>query len=395
MIAARLLDVLLVLSLLVVIGEGVRNGIARSLGAILGVVAGGVAAFLLIPVIAAIVPDPFWRVTVVVAAAVLLLVGGQALGRLIGRAIRRRGPEELGGGSRIAGGAVNGVVAALTLALVAGAVSALGVPLLSQAISGSVVLRAIDTVTPEPVDAALSRVRAAVLEEGLPAIGDALGGVAGSPGVPDDVPTNTDPLMTASRSVVRIGGTAYACGQNQTGTGFVVAADRVVTNAHVVAGVDQPVIETPNGQSLEGRVVYIDPVDDLAIIAVDGLEAPPLALADELPVGADAVVEGYPYGGPFTTGAAEVLAVSTERLPDIYGTTHAEREVYTLAAIVQPGNSGGPLLSPDGEVAGVVFARSATDDELGYAMTNQELSPVVVAAAGLDATVSSGDCVRG
>lgn len=394
MIASRLLDLLLVLTLLVFIGEGIRNGIARSLGATLGVIAGGALAFVAIPLLAAAVPDPFWRVAVIVAVSVALLVGGQSLGGRIGRGIRDRGREEIGFGSRLAGGAANGVVAALTLALVAGGVSSLGVPLFSQAISGSYVVRAIDTLTPAPVDALLARVRSAVLEQGLPAIGEALGGIVDSPGIPD-VPTDTDPLTAAAQSVVRIGGTAFACGQNQTGTGFVVAPDRIVTNAHVVAGVDQPIVEAPNGQTLEGRVVYLDPIDDLAIVAVDGLAATALALSPELAVGTDAVVEGYPYGGPFMRGAAEVLAVSTEGIPDIYGGPRNPREVYTLAAVVQPGNSGGPLLATDGRVAGVVFARSADDPELGYAMTNAELEPVASAASGLSAPVSSGSCVRG
>jgi hypothetical protein len=300
----------------------------------------------------------------------------------------------VGFGSRLAGGAANGIIAALTLSLVAGGVGSMGVPLFSQAISNSYVIRAIDTVTPAPVDAMLARIRAAVLEDGLPAIAGSLGGVVTSPGIPD-VPTDTDPLAVAAQSVVRIGGTAYACGQNQTGSGFVVAPDRIVTNAHVVAGVDVPVVEAPNGQTLDGRVVYLDPIDDLAVVAVDGLAVTPLRLADDLAVGADAVVDGYPYGGPFTTGAAEVLAVSTEGIPDIYDTSRNDRAVYTIAALVQPGNSGGPLLATDGRVAGVVFARNADDPELGYAMTNAELQPVASAAPGLSAPVSSGSCVQG
>jgi len=396
MIAERLLDVLLALVLLVFIGEGVRNGLARSLGAILGVVAGGAVAFLAIPLLSAAVPDPFWRIAVIVAVSLVLLFGGHALGARIGRGIRDRDPDRdgPGGASRLAGGLANGVIAALSFSLVAGGVGAMGVPLFSQAISGSYVLRAIDSVTPAPLDAALSRLRAAVLEEGLPVIGDALGGVVDSPGVPD-VPTDTDPLTAAAQSVVRIGGTAFACGQNQTGTGFVVATDRIVTNAHVVAGVDQPIVEAPGGQTLEGRVVYLDTVDDLAVVAVDGLRSPPLALSPVLAVGDRGAIEGYPFGGPFTTGAAEVLAVSTELIPDIYGSSRSPREIYTLAAVVQPGNSGGPLLTTDGRVAGVVFARSADDPELGYAMTTTELQPVATAAAGLDDRVSSGSCVRG
>lgn len=394
MLAANLLDVLLVLGLLVVIGEGVRHGVARSLGGILGLIGGGVVAFLAVPVLAALVPDRTWRIGVIVVASLLLLIGGHALGRRIGGAIDDRDEEGPGAASRLIGGLMNGVIGALTLALVAGGVASLGVPLVSQAVANSLVLRTIDAITPPPLDALLARARAAILEEGLPSIGEALGGVVDSPGIPD-LAAPTDGLGAAAQSVVRIGGTAYACGQNQTGTGFVVADDRVVTNAHVVAGVDQPIVEAPNGQTLEGRVVYLDPDDDLAILAVDGLDAAALALSGALAVGDDAVVDGYPYGGPFTTGAARVLAVSTEQLADIYGDSGDTREIYTLAASVQPGNSGGPLLTTEGLVAGVVFARNADDPELGYAMTNTELAPVVAAAPGLDAAISAGSCVRG
>lgn len=394
MIPARLLDLLLVLMLLVYLGEGFRNGFARSIGAVLGVIGGGIAAFLAVPLVAAWVPQPMWRVVFTLAVAVLLLAGGHAAGAAIGRGIRGRSPERLGTGSRITGALANGVIAALVMSLVAGSVSALGIPLVTQAISGSAVLRTIDAATPGAIDSALARIRAAVLEEGLPAIAEALGGVTQSPGVPD-VLTQTDALAVAAQSVVRIGGTAYACGQNQTGTGFVVSTGRVVTNAHVVAGVDAPIVEAPNGQALEGRIVYLDPVDDLAVVAVDGLTAPPLELSPPLAVGASAVVQGYPHGGPFTSGAAQVLAVSSESIPDIYGSSRQSREVYSLAAVVQPGNSGGPLVTTEGDVAGVVFARSATDSELGYAMTNTELSPVAAAAAGLDAPVWAGSCIRG
>ena len=85
--------------------------------------------------------------------------------------------------------------------------------------------------------------------------------------------------------------------------------------------------------------------------------------------------------------------MSSERLRDIYGDSTSEREVYTLAAEINPGNSGGPLLALDGEVAGVVFAKSADSSQLGYAMTNTELAPVVDVAPELSAAVSSGSCI--
>lgn len=395
MIAERLLDVLLVLLFLVYLGEGWRNGFARSISTIAGIVAGGVAAFFLIPVVAQLVPQPFWRTTITVAIAIGLLIGGHAAGNAIGRAIRGRLKESaLSVPDRLFGALANLVISALVTALIAGSVGALGIPLLSTAISRSWVLKGIETITPPPVDAALAQVRAVVLEEGLPTIGEALGGVTTSPGVPN-VDTTTDALDTAAASVVRITGNAYACGQSQSGTGFVVARDRIVTNAHVVAGVPEPVVEAPNGQALDGRVVYFDPDDDLAVIAVAGLDAAPLDVAGTLASGDDAVIDGYPFGGPFSSGPAQVLAVSTEQIDDIYGTTTSDREVYSLAAHVNPGNSGGPLLTTGGDVAGVVFARSSTDDDLGYAMTNTELRPVVDRAAALSTPITPGTCVRG
>jgi S1-C subfamily serine protease len=395
MIAARLLDVLLILLLLVYLGEGWRNGLIRSLSTILGIIAGGIVAFFAIPLIAQIIPEPFWRTAITVSVAVALLIGGHAAGNAIGRAIRGRLDETpLSGVDRLLGALANVIASALVTVLIAGSVGALGIPFLSTAISGSWVVRGIETLTPAPVDAGLAQLRSFVLNEGLPSIGEALGGITDSPGVPD-VDTGTDALAMAAQSVVRINGNAYACGQSQSGSGFVVAPDRIVTNAHVVAGVPEPVVEAPNGQALDGRVVYFDPDVDLAVIAVQGLQVAPLDLSGPLAVGDDGVIDGYPFGGPFTTGPARVLAVSTEQLADIYGSRTSAREVYSLAAQVNPGNSGGPLLTTDGDVAGVVFARSASDDSLGYAMTNTELAPVAQAAASLNTAIQPGSCIRG
>jgi S1-C subfamily serine protease len=392
MLAARLLDVLLVLVLLVYLGEGVRNGFVRSLSAILGIIAGGAAAFFLIPVVAGIVPDPFWRTFLVVACSAALLLGGHAIGAAVGRAIR--GPRRhLNPIDRFFGGVANLLVAGLVVALIAGGIGSLGNPLLSRAVGGSVVLRGISALTPEPVEAALAQLRSTVLSEGLPSLPDP-GGVTAPPSAPTGR-TDTTALQRSARSVVRISGTAYACGQNQSGSGFVVASGRVVTNAHVVAGVSQPVVEAPDGQAIEASIVYFDPKHDLAVLSVRGLAVDPIPMGDVLGVGDAAVVDGYPYGGPFTTGAARVLAVTNSSIDDIGDSGQTVREIYSLAADVEPGNSGGPLLATDGRVAGVVFARSADQAHLGYAMTDDELAPVVRRAPALTAPVSSGACTRG
>jgi S1-C subfamily serine protease len=278
--------------------------------------------------------------------------------------------------------------------MVASGVGSLGVPFLTGPLADSAVLRTIGALTPGPVKSAMAQLRSLVIEDGIPRITEALGG----PGTPPDVPevdTGVDALQKAARSVVRISGNAYACGQSQTGSGFVVAPGRVLTNAHVVSGVDQPVVETPQDGTATARVVYFDPIDDLAVLAVDGLGTPAMGVAGTLPPTSPAVVDGYPLGGPFTSEGAAVMSVETFDVADIYGDSESPRNVYTLAANVQQGNSGGPLLTTTGSVVGLVFAKSADTANVGYAMTMEELAPVLARAPALSDTVSPGSCVRG
>ena len=249
----------------------------------------------------------------------------------------------------------------------------------------------INAVAPDPVEAWLAQVRAFVVDRGIPTITGALG--TGTPVIPR-IDTGSASLDAAAASVVRITGNAYACGVAQSGSGFVIADDRVMTNAHVVAGVTEPVVESVDGQVLAGTVIYFDAVDDLAVILVPGLTAGPLPLAGELTTGSDAAIQGYPFGGPFTTLPADVMRISVSPVRDIYDDTSAPREVFTLAAQVREGNSGGPLLTLDGEVAGVVFARDGADDQVGYAMTRTEYEPVVELASGLEQSVSTGACLN-
>lgn len=385
------LDVILVVVLIGYIAYGIRSGLSRSIFVIMGLIVGIIAALLFTPIVTAWVPYAIARPFVTVIVALGLVVLGHALGRAIGRAVRGGvAKSALSGFDRLLGGIVTGVVAALVASMVAFSVGQLGVPMLSRAIAGSTVLSTIHALTPAPVEAFIAQVRGALVEGSQPIITDAFGG--NPPTIPQ-IDTGSPALNTAAQSVVRITGNAYECGQAQSGSGFVVSDDRVITNAHVVAGVTEPVIEAPNGEALVGRVVYFDPIDDLAVIAVPELSAPPLPRAETLPVGSDAAVQGYPHGGPFVSGGARVEAVATTGIQDIYGTSSSPREVYTLAADVRQGNSGGPLLSLDGELAGVVFARSADASTVGYAMTMTEVEPVAVAAAAMLDAVPSGACV--
>ena len=395
MLETWLFDIALIGILVAYAIYGYRNGFVYAIAGFLGLLLGAVLAFFLVPVIANWVPDSGWRIVVVLLVGVGLMIGGHsagvALGAVLARTLKKRALRVV---DRVLGSVVNLVAAALVLSLLGSSVAAFGIPVLSRVVASSNVLRAINTITPDPVESFIAQVRSTLVQDGLPAITEALGGIVNAPTLPD-FDTGSPALDAAAQSVVRITGTAPACGQSQAGSGFVVAENRVVTNAHVVAGVTEPVIETPGGQVIGGTVVYFDPIDDLAVIAVPGLSAPPLALADTVPDGTDGVIDGYPFGGPFVTAAAEVLSVDTARVADIYNRTQNDREVYTLATTVNEGDSGGPFLTLEGQVTGVVFAKAANTANIGYAMTMAELDPVAAQAAGLTTPVDSGTCNRG
>ncbi len=387
-----ILDIVLLLILLSYLVSGLRKGFVVTLGGIVGIVAGAVAAFFAIPLVSQWVPDSGWRLTAAIAVAVLLVVLGHALGSGIGAGIRRRMDfPPLRPVDRVLGGAMNLAVTALVISMLAFSLGTMGVPFISQQIAGSKVIAAIEHLTPNPVKAWAAQVRSAVVADGIPLVLDPQAPRKPAP-IPD-TSTDTPALNEASASVLRIAGTAFQCGQNQTGSGFAVAPNRVMTNAHVVAGVNEPVVEIPDGRVLPGRVVFFDAVRDLAVLAVDDLNVRPLPLGGELSEGDFAAFQGYPAGGPFQSNPATIQGRSQVLVQNIYGADPSSLQVYTLAADVKQGNSGGPLLDADGNVAGVVFAKSTQNVPVGYALTLEEVKPVVDAASGYQETISAGQCV--
>ncbi|MFJ5698614.1 MarP family serine protease [Arthrobacter sp. NPDC093139] len=393
MFGLTVLDLALILTLLSYLIYGLRNGFLVTVGGIAGFAAGAVAAFLSVPVVSDLVEDSSWRLTAIIATAIVLVVLGNALGTTIGRSIRSAVRlKPLRAVDRMVGGAVNVVVAALVMSMLAFSIGALGVPFVSQQLADSRVIRFIDGMTPNPVKATMAQLRSAVIGDRIPRLIEGIGQPQRVP-VPD-ASTDTPALNRAAGSVLKIAGTAFQCGQNQTGTGFVVSPGRVVTNAHVVAGVSQPVVEVPGGGAMPGRVVYFDGKRDLAVLAVDGLPSAALPLSPDLPAGTAAAFAGYPHGGPFQSKPATVQGISTVLVPDIYGDNPVPDEVYKLAGDIQPGNSGGPLLTAGGAVAGVIFAKTTSDAALGFAIPMIDLRPVAAQAPELTNAVSSGQCIQ-
>lgn len=209
---------------------------------------------------------------------------------------------------------------------------------------------------------------------------------------PDAALASDAAVVDAAHSVVKVTSTAHSCLTIMTGSGFVVAKDRVMTNAHVVAGADGVTVSV-DGQELDAAVVTYDPHADISILEVPGLQPPPLDFAHDVAWrGTDAVVIGYPGGGPLVAYPARVREVIEISGPDIYRTTIVSREVYTIRGTVRRGDSGGPLIDRDGRVLGMNFAAAVDDPETGFVLTTKQVYPHAVSAAATE-PVPTGACV--
>jgi len=209
---------------------------------------------------------------------------------------------------------------------------------------------------------------------------------------PDAAVAASAPVQRARPSVLKVTGQAPSCRRSTEGSGFVFAPERVVTNAHVVAGVERPFVEVGQ-RRLPATVVLYDPDRDLAVLRVPGLSRPALAFSSAPADPADdAVVLGYPLDGPFRADPARIIERLRARGADIYGDDLVTREIYTVRGLVRSGNSGGPLLDAQGRVQGVVFAAAADDTSVGYALTAAYVAPVVAAVRETTAPVGTQGC---
>lgn len=232
-----------------------------------------------------------------------------------------------------------------------------------------------------------------VAESGFPSVfGNAVENIV--PVGPPDAAVLAEPgVRQAEGSLVKVVADARLCRARLEGSGFVVAPGRVMTNAHVVAGSNRVrILVGGQGRPLNAVVVVIDPRIDVAILAVPGLVAPSLDFDSGAARGDDAVVAGFPEDGPLAATPARVRSVLVAVGKDIYGRPGARREVYSLRAKVREGNSGGPLLSSDGHVLGVVFAASVGDPQTGYALTAKAVAPALDVGRAATMSVPTGDC---
>ena len=391
-VALSWLDWALIVVLIVVVVIGFRRGFWISMGSVIGAIAGVLGGIFLMPVIVQLVPAGVPRIITMVAVTAFLIWLGMWLGRRIGARLRLHiSHPVMRLIDKFLGAIGNVAVTVVLISLIAFSISTVGVPGLTSALKNSRIISWSTEFTPESARAWVAQVRADVLDSSeLPELD-----LAG-----DDTSVVEDPQVdpshaveAASASSVRITGSAYECGQSQTGSGFAISSNRVITNAHVVAGVQAPQVESYDGQLFTGQVVVFDPEIDVAIIALPSAQLPAVEFGDVIEPGESAFVLGFPSGGPHKINSAEVQARGPATVANIYDENPQLRDVYQVAADVRQGNSGGALVDQDGLVAGVIFARAA-EAEIGYALSNEEVSDVVGQAPHLSEPVSTGHCLQ-
>ncbi|MEW2302751.1 MarP family serine protease [Streptomyces sp. NPDC006655] len=390
-----LLDLVLVLVVLAYAAAGYRRGLVAGCVSLAGFVGGAVVGVWVLPWVMELVTRGTATATVVAVLTVLVpaVVGHELAGRLALRLRREldQGPLRVADGL---GGAVANSVAVLIVAWVAASVlGASSSPAVTTAIRDSRLLGAVQHTMPDTTPAWFSRATSALTEAGFPQVfnpfeNESTAQVA-KPSGDNVTAAATD---AAKRSTVKIEGSSGT--QGREGSGFVFAPEHVMTNAHVVAGIDNPSVRIGGvGASYDAQVVLFDPDRDVAVLYVPQLRAPVLRFDTSASRGRSAVVAGYPQDGDLNLQAATVANRVQATGQNIYNDATVTREIYSIRSTVRPGNSGGPLLTTGGKVYGVVFARSTSDSETGYVLTADEVAADAARGARATSAVDTGELI--
>lgn len=333
--------------------------------------------------------DPQVRALIAVGLFVLLASLGATVGEIVGAKLRHLIPP---GPARQVDRAVGAFAAGLSvlvllwlllpaLAEVPGTVAA--------QVRNSVIARTVDRAAPT-APGPLQTLRNLVQDADFPRVFEGLRPAPGSGAPPEAVNLDRAVVDQVTASTVRVSGPA--CSQVLEGSGFSPEAGFIVTNAHVVAGVDAPTVQTPAGRRMRAQVVVFDPNRDLAVLQVSGLGEPALEIATAK-VGDEGAVFGHP-GGQVDL---EISPARVEqRVPalgrDIYDNHATRRDVLILSSRLRPGDSGGALVNTSGAVIGVAFAIAPDDPNTAYALSSNELKAVLeVPRAG---PVDTGPCLH-
>jgi S1-C subfamily serine protease len=317
-----------------------------------------------------------------------LLVGGLLAAGLEGIGVHARAALRFPGfrtADGLLGAAFTGLIA-LGIAWIVGAVvlQSVGSLQLRQDIQRSLILRELNAVLP-PSGAILN---ALARFDPLPAVH----GQAADVAPPNAAILRAPRVVGARAGVVRVIGTA--CGLGIEGSGWVAQPGIVITNAHVVAGETDTLVQAggfPPG--LPARAIDFDPHDDVAILAVPGLDQPSLTIASAPRSGSAAAILGFPLDGGFHAEPGRIGPTRLVSSQDAYGNGPVLRSVTQLRGHVQAGNSGGPIVDAAGAVLGTVFAAVVGSREQGgFAVPNAVVAHQLTLALAHRTVGGTGAC---
>ena len=391
-----LLDLILVVLAAAFAVAGYRQGFIVGVLSFAGFLGGAAVGAVVAPSVArSVVHQQTKQALVAIVVVFLAAMIGQLVASAIGAALRSRVSWRPATFLDSAAGAAVSVLSVLLIAwLIGSAVVNAPFAAISAQVNRSLVLQGVDKVMPPSAKTMFSDFRSLLASGPYTQVFGALGAEpALTVAAPDPNVLKSPGLAHAENSIVKVIGVATSCSKRIEGSGFVFAPDHVLTNAHVVAGVDEDqMVYTRLGSHYPAHVVFFDPERDVAVLDVPGLNATPLTFAGPASEGADAIVAGYPLDHSFTTVAARIDLDQTASAPDIYQSRTVTRQIYSVRALVQEGNSGGPLLAPDGQVDGVVFAAAVGVKDTGFALTASEVTPDAQAARDSTSPVSTRGC---
>lgn len=392
---AWIVDGFIVVAVLAAMTSGWRQGGLASLLSAVGILAGLIIGLGVAPLVLQITDQVGIRFLLALGMLILLIGLGQLLGSALGHAIRDRMKTKSGQRVDSSFGAILMSVFSLVLIWLIATPMATGLSnSVGKGVRESAILREVNKVMPDELTQLPRSISGMLNDSGLPPVmmpwedGSSVDVEAPNIEVADQAM-----VQDIRPSVVHVIADADGCRRRMMGSGFVTADNYVVTNAHVVAGTQTAYVDTVVGIK-EARVVYYNPEVDIAVLRAENLGLEPLAWADgPAYTGDDAVVMGFPHSGPFTASAARIRERVNIAGPDIYSNSRVERESYILRGTVVQGNSGGPLISSDGTVLGLIFGASVDDTDTGYAITAEEVRAHVGDVTRFENSVDTQECV--
>lgn len=392
---AWIVDGFIVVAVLAAMTSGWRQGGLASLLSAVGILAGFIIGLGVAPLVLQITDQVGIRFLLALGMLILLIGLGQLLGSALGHAIRDRMKTKSGQRVDSSFGAILMSVFSLVLIwLIATPMATSLSNSVGKGVRESAILREVNKVMPDELTQLPRSISGMLNDSGLPPVMMPWeDGTSVDVEAPNIEVADQAMVQDIRPSVVHVIADADGCRRRMMGSGFVTADNYVVTNAHVVAGTQTAYVDTVVGIK-EARVVYYNPEVDIAVLRAENLGLEPLEWADSPAyTGDDAVVMGFPHSGPFTANAARIRERVNIAGPDIYSNSRVERESYILRGTVVQGNSGGPLISPNGTVLGLIFGASVDDTDTGYAITAEEVRAHIGDVTRFENSVDTQECV--